>query len=41
MDFKEHFAVILFLTSKFDFHNILQLIFNANFGIGLLTPARN
>ena len=41
MDFREHFSVILFLTSKFDFHNILQLIFNANFGIGLLTPARN
>ena len=30
MDSKEHFSVILFLTSKLDCHDVLPLIFNAN-----------
>lgn len=44
MNTKVPFSVILFLTSKFDFHNFLAEMlsnFNSNSGTELLTLARN
>lgn len=44
IDFKVQFSVILFLTSKFDFHNFLAEMpsnFNPNSGTQLLTLGRN